>query len=84
MLKPANMRILRCKFHRLPIGQNAVDGLFGFNQRLVLLDVLIFEAEGLLKKRLHLADRIAAQDRDFQAFLFEFLQGARLPLLLRF
>src|SRR5688572_17355782 len=84
MLQTPDMRILRGEFHRLPEGHHTVDGLFCFKKRPISLRGVVFEVEGLLKERLHLAHRVAAQNGNLQALFFEILERAGLPFLLCF
>ena len=83
VLKTTNVRILWGQFDRLTKRHHAVDGLFGFEERLVLLSALILEAKRLLKEGFHLADGIAPQDGNLETFFFKVLQRSRLTLLLR-
>ena len=74
MLQPPDMRVLRRQFDGLSERHHAIDRLLGFVQRLVLFRALILETERLLKKEFHLADGVAAKDRNLQSVLFEILQ----------
>jgi len=74
MLQSSNVRILRRQLDRLAKRHHTINRLLGFVQCLVRFSRLVFKTKGLLKERLHLADGVAAQHRNFEAFFFEILE----------